>query len=80
MDNTSKSSSHTLNQKSYIDKKRKPLELEVGDHVYLLVSPPQRYTHLPHLAYSPESRDEIIFKGVGCDTSGVSLTKARQLT
>jgi hypothetical protein len=26
-------------QKSYIDKRRSPLELEVGDHVYLRVSP-----------------------------------------
>jgi hypothetical protein len=26
-------------QKSYIDKRRKPLEFEVGDHVYLRVSP-----------------------------------------
>jgi hypothetical protein len=26
-------------QKSYIDKRRRPLEFEVGDHVYLRVSP-----------------------------------------
>ena len=26
-------------QKSYFDKRRKPLQLEVGDHVYLWVSP-----------------------------------------
>jgi hypothetical protein len=26
-------------QKSYADKKRKPIEFEVGDHVYLKVSP-----------------------------------------
>ena len=26
-------------QKSYADKRRKPLQFEVGDHVYLLVSP-----------------------------------------
>ena len=26
-------------QKSYVDKRRKPIEFEVGDHVYLKVSP-----------------------------------------
>ena len=26
-------------QKSYADKRRKPIEFEVGDHVYLKVSP-----------------------------------------
>jgi hypothetical protein len=26
-------------QKSYFDKRRKPLKLDVGDHVYLRVSP-----------------------------------------
>ena len=26
-------------QKSYADKKRKPLQFEVGDHIYLRVSP-----------------------------------------
>jgi hypothetical protein len=26
-------------QKSYVEKRRKPIEFEVGDHVYLKVSP-----------------------------------------
>jgi hypothetical protein len=29
-------------QKSYTDKRRKPIEFEVGDHVYLKVSPYER--------------------------------------
>jgi hypothetical protein len=28
-----------LGKKSYADKRRKPIEFEVGDHVYLKVSP-----------------------------------------
>jgi hypothetical protein len=32
-------------QKSYADKRRKPIELEVGDHVYLKVSPLKGVKH-----------------------------------
>jgi hypothetical protein len=32
-------------QKSYIDKSRSPLEFEVGDHVYLRVSPMKGVHH-----------------------------------
>jgi hypothetical protein len=32
-------------QKSYVDKRRKPIEFEVGDHVYLKVSPMRGVKH-----------------------------------
>ena len=32
-------------QKCYIDKRRKPLKFNVGDHVYLRVSPTQGIQH-----------------------------------
>jgi hypothetical protein len=32
-------------QKSYADKRRKPIEFEVGDHVYLKVSPMKGVNH-----------------------------------
>jgi hypothetical protein len=32
-------------QKSYTDKRRKPIEFEVGDHVYLKVSPMRGVKH-----------------------------------
>jgi hypothetical protein len=32
-------------QKSYADKRRKPIEFEVGDHVYLKVSPMRGVKH-----------------------------------
>ena len=32
-------------QKSYADKRRKPIEFEVGDHVYLKVSPMKGVKH-----------------------------------
>jgi hypothetical protein len=35
-------------QKSYTDKRRHPLEFEVGDHVYLQVSPNESCTSLWH--------------------------------
>jgi hypothetical protein len=32
-------------QKSYADKRRKPIEFKVGDHVYLKVSPMKGVSH-----------------------------------
>jgi hypothetical protein len=32
-------------QKSYVNKRRKPIEFEVGDHVYLKVSPMKGVKH-----------------------------------
>jgi len=36
-------------QKSYADKRRKPIEFAVGDHVYITVSPMKAMTEPPNL-------------------------------
>jgi hypothetical protein len=59
-------------QKSYHDKRRKPLQFEAGEYVYLKVSPTNTPSWYPSKGSLPKSRGEIPLRGEGCNTPGVT--------